>query len=318
MPSRREKAVPEPLLSATLALPAGADSHTTANSCERSDIRHVHREVEIAGVVVAIATLGVASAATALMAFQEPAKKYGPPAALGTTQEFETKAISKALGKAVGNPLEALVVDDSEEERDAEEVGRMRAELEMLEFKSEGLRSRIERGLLMVDQLEDSLHEEIPNLTPEQIEKNRKKVSDRLDENATEYRGVVETVRENTRRDCPVEPSDRASAPNQWRRRSVTTRGKSLSDLVRRIDRLEARSIASPIRFAAAEASSSNLKRLEVGDALLRELPVLLDEVVLDAAGLRCGEGLHPVDGALADSNLRARRSASAACATLW
>ena len=51
--------------------------------------------------------------------------------------------------------------------------------------------------------------------------------------------------------------------------------------------------------------SGSNLQRLEIRDTLLREFPVLLDEVVLDPADLRGGEGLHPVDAALAHRDLR-------------
>src|SRR4051794_40216335 len=57
------------------------------------------------------------------------------------------------------------------------------------------------------------------------------------------------------------------------------------------------------IRIARHRGNSrqrSDVQGLEIRDALLRKLPALLDEVVLDSPGLRGGEGLHPVDGALA------------------
>src|SRR5437764_13319275 len=51
--------------------------------------------------------------------------------------------------------------------------------------------------------------------------------------------------------------------------------------------------------------SVSNLHRLQCGDAFLRELHRLFDEVVPDAASLGGGKRLDPVDAALADRHLR-------------
>src|SRR5579871_7051536 len=50
---------------------------------------------------------------------------------------------------------------------------------------------------------------------------------------------------------------------------------------------------------------SSDLQCLQIGDALLREFPALLDKIVLDPAYLRRPEGLHPIDGASAERDLR-------------
>ena len=49
----------------------------------------------------------------------------------------------------------------------------------------------------------------------------------------------------------------------------------------------------------------SNLEGLEIRDTLLREFPALLDEVVPDPANFRRGKGLHPIDTATAERNLR-------------
>src|SRR4051794_19012560 len=54
-----------------------------------------------------------------------------------------------------------------------------------------------------------------------------------------------------------------------------------------------------------------NLQGLEIRDALPREFPTLLNEVVLDAARLRGGEGLHPIDGPLAHRHLWSSPAAS-------
>src|SRR5262249_42675204 len=62
----------------------------------------------------------------------------------------------------------------------------------------------------------------------------------------------------------------------------------------------------------------SNLEGLQISHALLREFPVLLDEIVLDSAALRGLESLHPVNGAFAHRNLRISGSASPGRRSLW
>src|SRR5439155_1216522 len=68
-----------------------------------------------------------------------------------------------------------------------------------------------------------------------------------------------------------------------------------------------------------AALMASDLQRLEKGDALLRQLHVLLDEVTLDPADPRRSKRLDPVDAALPDRRLHASTAspASRAC-TGW
>ena len=51
--------------------------------------------------------------------------------------------------------------------------------------------------------------------------------------------------------------------------------------------------------------SISDSEGLEIRDALLGQFPCLLDEVILDPADLRGGEGFYPIDAALAKRDLR-------------
>src|SRR6266542_2752136 len=67
------------------------------------------------------------------------------------------------------------------------------------------------------------------------------------------------------------------------------------------------------LRNLRAEQSGSDLQGLEIRDALLREIHVLLDEVVLDPAGFRRLEGLDPVDGSLTNGFLRPAAPTAAA-----
>ena len=135
-------------------------------------------KLRLTGIVVAVTTLGVASAATALMAFQEPAEKSGQPATKGASREFNPDVREKASRKAAGQPIAPPIADEAEEERAAEEVGKMRADVEMLELRSESLRGRIQDGLVLVDQLEDSLQQEYPNASDPEIDKQKKKLDD--------------------------------------------------------------------------------------------------------------------------------------------
>src|SRR5580658_8482743 len=48
----------------------------------------------------------------------------------------------------------------------------------------------------------------------------------------------------------------------------------------------------------------SDVQRLQIGYALDRKIPALLDEIVLDAAGFSGSEDLGPIDAILADRQL--------------
>ena len=54
----------------------------------------------------------------------------------------------------------------------------MRADVEMLELRSEALRGRIQDGLVLVDQLEASLQQEYPNASDPEVDKQKKKLHD--------------------------------------------------------------------------------------------------------------------------------------------
>src|SRR5437667_7185370 len=62
-----------------------------------------------------------------------------------------------------------------------------------------------------------------------------------------------------------------------------------------------ARRITSSAFTAVSLDLQSDVQRLQVRDALHRQLPALLDEVVLQASRLRRREDLRPVDRILAD-----------------
>src|SRR5205823_375316 len=92
--------------------------------------------------------------------------------------------------------------------------------------------------------------------------------------------------------------------------------------VVQQTERLMAGFCADATRHPSTAARTparrrSNIQSLEIRDTLLREFPVLLDKVVLDPAYLRSGEGLHPIDSALAQRNLRASPAAASRRRTL-
>ena len=140
------------------------ESGSMKRDCTLAVARHCIEKLRSAGFIVAMTALGMASAATALMAFQGPPAKPGASPAIRKSQERDSGVIVKALGKPPSPPI----VDEAAEERAAEEVGQMRANVEMLELKCESLRSRIHQGILLVDQLEDSLRSQTS------LESNRK------------------------------------------------------------------------------------------------------------------------------------------------
>ena len=136
---RREKAVPEPLLRSTLAL-IGGPLPTQLHTLARGVLSAMFIErLKTTGFVLALTTLGVASAATALMAVQEPAKKALPPGSNGATQGI-TAEVKKVYGKALDDPFGAGASDDGQAEAIAEKLGKMRANVEMLELRKEALR----------------------------------------------------------------------------------------------------------------------------------------------------------------------------------
>ncbi len=248
---RRREAVPEPLLRSTLALSAGTIPTQLQSLVKGAFAAMFIEKLKSTGLVVAVTALGVATAATALMAFQEPAKKANATAAIRASQEPITK-IEKALGTPPANFIVAPVADEAEAERAAEELGKMRAQVELLELESEALRSRIHQGIARIDQLEDTLHGGPRGLDGERADETKKHLENRIAEKQDfiakwreEYSNArIKIARLNYRI---------ARAPRSMPEAERDDSGKSMYDLLRRIDRLEAKvdRLADSIRGAA-------------------------------------------------------------------
>jgi hypothetical protein len=244
----RDIAVRESLLQSTVSL-LGNSLPTKLQGLVKGVLSAMLIEkVRSTAFVAAMTTLGVASAATALMAFQEPATKSGRASAIQKAQGPSAKVTPNDVMKVAGNPLGAAAADEAEEERLAaeeerlaEEVGKMRARVEMLELKSESLRRRIHEAISQVDQYEDSLHDEKPpGLNPEQRERQQKTLASRIEKKKEliaqwqdEYsRSRVDIARLNYRI---------ARTPRSIYESERDDSGKSIYDLLRRVDRLEAK-----------------------------------------------------------------------------
>src|SRR5262249_44769224 len=72
-----------------------------------------------------------------------------------------------------------------------------------------------------------------------------------------------------------------------------------------------------PATMRATNGLPSNFERLEIRDALLRELPGLLDEVILYTGCFGGAEGLDPIDGPCSDGNLGSSPAAPASVGAL-
>ena len=204
-------------------------------------------KLRTAGLVLAVTTVGVASAATALMAVQEPAKKAAQPAGnLGA--QAPNAATKKALGQhaidrfggSAGAVFTAPAATAAEEERAAEEAGTIRAKVDLLELENDGLRTRIQRAMAWLDQVGDPLPGERPSFTEEQLRKESRNVEE-IRERKTQQiedwnhrylKNGVEIARLNYRI---------AKIPRSLAEAERDDSGKTLHDLLRRIDRLEAK-----------------------------------------------------------------------------
>ncbi len=173
---RREKAVPEPLLRSTLALLTGTIPNQVHHLVKGALSTMFIEKLRTTGLVLALTTLGVASAATALMAFQEQEKNAVPPTGNGAAQD-PIAVTKKARGKAPSDPVAPCAGPgagaDAEEERATEEVATMRAKVELLELENDTLRDRIKRATTWIEQLEDPLPGQRGGRTPEQLEEDR-------------------------------------------------------------------------------------------------------------------------------------------------
>ena len=236
---RRQEVVPEPLLRSTLALSAGAIP-TKLQSLVKGAVAAMFIEnLKSTGLVVAVTALGVATAATALMAFQEPAKKAASTAPIRAAQEPIVK-VEKFSGTPPANPIAASATSEAEEERAAEEVGKMRAQVELLELGSEALRSRIHQAIAEIDQLEDTLHGELGGLDAVRAEKEKKHLANRIDDK----RAYIEKWQEeysNARTKIAQLNYRIARAARSMPEAERDDSSKSMNDLLRRIDRLEAK-----------------------------------------------------------------------------
>jgi hypothetical protein len=142
--------------------------------------------------------------------------------------------------KVAGNPVGAAAVDEVEEERLAEEVGKMRANVEMLELKSESLRSRIHEAIALVDKYEDKRRDEMPGLTPGQVESTKERLLSRIEEKKSLI-SQWEKEYSKTRVDIARLNYRIARTPRSLYEAERDDSGKSIYDLLRRIDRLEAK-----------------------------------------------------------------------------
>src|ERR1041384_1242619 len=80
-----------------------------------------------------------------------------------------------------------------------------------------------------------------------------------------------------------------------------------LSCVTRSNDKQSAMAVSGRKHFAATlgqAAFPSDVQRFEIGHTLLRQFPVLFDEVVFNAADFGGGEGFYPIDAAFAHRNL--------------
>jgi hypothetical protein len=198
-------------------------------------------KVRSTAFVAAMTTLGVASAATALMAFQGPATKSNAASAIGKAQAPGAQIATKEVMKVAGNPVGPAAVDEAEEERLAEEVGKMRANVEMLELQSESLRRRIHEAISQVDQYEDDLNDEKPpGLNPEQRERQQKTLGGRI-EKKRQLIAEWQEAYSKSRVDIARLNYRIARTPRSMYEAERDDSGKSIYDLLRRIDRLEAK-----------------------------------------------------------------------------
>jgi chromosome segregation ATPase len=187
-----------------------------------------------------VATLGVATAATALMAFQVPAKRAGQNPSTVVPQEADRAVMKKALDEAAVAPRPPSAGNEGEEERAAEDRGRMQARVELLELRSESLRSRIHQGIALVDQLEDSRNEDPHNTSPEQRKRDIKQLERRIDDKRA-YIEKWQNDYSQTRIDIARLNYRIARAPRSMYEAERDDSGKSIYELLRRIDRLEAK-----------------------------------------------------------------------------
>jgi RNA polymerase sigma factor (sigma-70 family) len=253
---RRENAVPETSLRSTFALSKGAIP-TQLKSLVHGVISAMFIEkLRSAALVVVLTALGAATASTALLAFQSQAAKPDAPAGgpsseqAGPKQADVRKAFVKPVDprqgtqsaetrKAAGAPLAPADGGDEEVERAALEIGQLRAKAELLELDCESLRSRIQHGAELIGQLEDSRDRApLADPTPEKVAKyrnsidaQREKMQSKVESWSKKYlQDRVEIARlkyQIARTPKSLVPSPDPTEP--------------LDELIRRIDRLEAK-----------------------------------------------------------------------------
>jgi RNA polymerase sigma factor (sigma-70 family) len=238
---RREKAVPEPLLRSTVGLSTGAIPTQLHHLVKGALAAMFIEKLKSTGLVVAVTTLGVATAATGLMAFQEPAKKAARPASVVESQGEDRPVMKKALDKASIAPSPSIAGNEADEEHAAEDRGRMQAQVELLELNSESLRSRIHQGLALIDQLGDELHADgRQGMTPEQFTEHKKSLNDRIDDKQHSIQQWEEQY-SKTRVQIARLNYRIARSPRSMYEAERDDSGKTIYELLRRIDRLEAK-----------------------------------------------------------------------------
>ncbi len=128
----------------------------------------------------------------------------------------------------------------AEEERAAEEAGTLRAKVELLELQNDGLRTRIQRGLAWLDEVEHPLLGERPALTEEELIKERKRVEEMREHKTQQVEGwnrlYLKNGLEIARLNYRI-----ARIPRSLAEAERDDSGKTLHDLIRRMDRLEAK-----------------------------------------------------------------------------
>jgi len=147
--------------------------------------------------------------------------------------------------KAPGRPDTAAITkpnDDGQEEAVAVEVGKLRADIELLELTAEYLKGRIKDALPLIGLLE----EETNSRGSDEDEKKLASVRVRRQEKADKSRGNVSRWREEYSRvkEQIAKYRYRIVAQGPTARDPLSETGdskESLAEIVRRIDRLEAK-----------------------------------------------------------------------------
>ncbi len=240
-----EKVVPEPLLRSTVALSSDAIPSQLLTLVKGALSAMLFEKVKSTGLLVALTALGLASATTALLAFQESAEKADPATVARSAQAPERREpnIDKAYHKPAGKPENAAIAEpnnDGQEEAAAVEVGKLRADIELLELNAEYIKGKIRTGLTLIGQLEEQTDSVAADAEGRKRELDqRKEWTDKARDKVALWRKEYGQDKEQIAR-----YRYRITAQGLNPRDPLSEKGdssESLGEVLRRIDRLEAK-----------------------------------------------------------------------------